>query len=152
MSQPVGSGRRSPNNVAQHPGEHHLVNPPQSIPVEQPPDPDGIEERGLPYEAAAVRRRHLKLKPCPPGDPHFGRESEQPAGLHRLDPPEIQCIPWHHRLRLPPAPPHPRSTDCEVEQATQAPESIPIVPARLPADASDGSESLVRCAVYPDRP
>jgi len=55
----------SASDVAQHPGEHHPMHSPQPIPLEQTPDPDRIEERGLPDGTALRQLRSWQaLTPC----------------------------------------------------------------------------------------
>ena len=60
------------DQAAQHASEDEPVHGIEAVPVDQPPKPARIEQRGLPHDAARALRIHIELQSSPPGQFHLG--------------------------------------------------------------------------------
>ena len=69
-----GRSRSTPprRHYAQHPPKNQPVDRIEPVPVEEPSQPERIEDRGLGDPAAALRPLHLELEPSPARHFHLG--------------------------------------------------------------------------------
>ena len=75
-----------------------------------------------------------------------GGQPQQPAGLERLDPPEVKRVAGGEDLRVAPATAQPDAAEQLVDQPTQLPQRVGRVPPGASADPADRCERLGRRA------
>ena len=128
---PTSTRRHSP----QHPPEDQPVDRVEPGPVEEPSQPQRIEDGRLGDPTAALRRLDLELEPGPAGHFHLRGEPQEAILLPRLQPSEVERVPCPQLHRVPSPPPHPYPAHEEIKETPQVPEpggEIPTLPSPDP--------------------
>ena len=94
-------------------------------------------------------RLDLELEPCPTGHLHLGDEPEQSILFETLDTPEVDRVADPYADWVTAAAPQARAAHEHVECATQLPELVAEVPARVTADSLDRRERRARVGTPP---
>ena len=126
------------------PDDHQVVHRVERVPVREPREPVGIEDRGLAQGRSGFVAVDLELQPDAPGGLHLGREPQETILLESLHAPEVEGVSDSQPNRIPASAAQTDAADDRVQEAAQPPEGVCVVPARLAADPLNRRERPLR--------
>src|SRR6266508_318842 len=123
----------------------------KGVPVREPCEAVGIEDRCLAQCRSGRVAVDLELQPDAPRSLHLGSEPQEPILFEGLDPPEVERVSHRQLNGIPTPAAKTDAADELVQEAAQPPEPVSVVPAGLAADSLDRRARLLRRPSDSDR-
>ena len=101
----------SAGQIPKHTGEYELMERIDSVPIQQPGESQGVENRRLANRTSLLGRIDLEFQPCPPWQLHFSLQTQSMVWLENFNTPEIERLAHMQIVWITPAAAYTDSTD-----------------------------------------